>query len=74
MRRRLKEGHFGEVSTYFFIRKEQYRFQVNIYKVEVNHTIKMKKTRVERTRVRHRDETEMHQVDEKRMEIEPEQM
>ena len=45
-----------------------------IYKVQVNHTIKMKKTRVERTRVRHRDETELHQVDEKRQEMEPEKM
>jgi len=42
-----------------------YRFKITIYKVEVAHTVKRKKTRHERTRVRHHNESEMNVVSEK---------
>ena len=52
----------GEVCPTFYMRYNEYRFKICIYRVQVAHTIKKKRTRHEYVGVRHRHETEMHSV------------
>lgn len=62
--RRKAVDHFGEVCKTFYMRYNEYRFKINIYKVEVAHTIKKKRTQHVKESIRHRDETNMHAVKE----------
>ena len=67
LRRKKSDLHAesGVILDAFYLRKDEWRFLIKIYKVKVAHKKITTHTKHIRTAVRHRDEAEMHDTTEK---------